>query len=118
MRVERIVLGLHRTALARVRPPGEALGDEPAGTGLDRAGEQVVRAVGPKPVGEHELAVELPRIAAQTGQRGELMDHDLGRGVPNGAYDGVTIERVAHNRLGAGPLDRVRFLRRARQRGD
>ncbi|CAN5604608.1 hypothetical protein BH20ACT18_BH20ACT18_03420 [soil metagenome] len=62
--IERIVLSLHRAALARVGPSGEALGDEPEGAGDPGGGDEVVGALGAQPVGESEVAVDAPDVQA------------------------------------------------------
>jgi hypothetical protein len=61
--IERILLGLHRPALARVPHAGEALGDEAGHACLPCGGQQSVSPFCPQPVGLPEAAVEVPREA-------------------------------------------------------
>ena len=96
--VERIVLGLDRPALARVADAGVALGDEPAHARLARGGEQRVGALGPKPVGLREAAVEVLEVA-QIGQSGRLVDDRVGLGLEDGLAHGARVEQIERDRL-------------------
>jgi len=74
--IERIVLVLHRSALARVGPSGEALDDEATCAGRPCGGDEVVGAFGAQPVGEREVAVDAPDVQSSR-DRGELVDDDI-----------------------------------------
>src|SRR6266508_3460126 len=96
--VERIVLVLDRATLARVAEAGEALGDAPGHAGLARGGQQVVRALGPKPVGLREAAVEVPG-EAHIRQRGRLVDDRLGPGFEHSLAHCARVEQIERDRL-------------------
>ena len=117
VRVERLVLALHRAALAGERPAGEALGEQAPGSRLPGRLDQVVGALAPQPVGELEVARHLPGVEP-VGDRGELVDHGLGLGGAHRRHDRLAVEGVGHGRLGAQRPDRVLLLRRARERRD
>ena len=116
--VERVVLGLHGAAGLRVRPAGEALGDEPADARRLGRGEQVVGALGPQAVGLGELLGELAEVADVREGRGLVDDH-LGLRRRDRGFHGLAVEDVEDDRLGAEPrrsssLPAERVVRRPR----
>jgi hypothetical protein len=96
-RIERVVLALHRTALARVPKAGEALGDEAAHARGARSGDERVGALDPQPVGLREGAVEVPG-EPHVRERGGLMDDRVGLGGHDGLDDRFALEQVEHER--------------------
>jgi hypothetical protein len=109
VRVERVLLALHETTLARVRPAGVALRDEARGS----RGQQVVRALRAQPVRQGEVLVELLQVA-RAGQRGGLVHDRVGRDPLHRLARGGCIQHVEHERLGAGGPQTLALLRRAR----
>jgi hypothetical protein len=106
-RVERILLGLDRPALARVAVAGETLGDEPAHACLTGGGQQRIGALGPEPVGGRETTVEAPGEAhIRQGRR--LVDDRPGLGVQDGRAHGARVEQVERDRLGPERPDPLR----------
>ena len=99
--VERVVLGLDRPADPGERPPGEALGDEPAGPGGPRRLQQVVGALDAQAVGGGEPLVELAEVG-DAGQVGELVHHRIGAGGRDRRQHRVPVEGVGDHRLGPG----------------
>src|SRR6266536_4485971 len=97
-RVERILLGLDRSALTRVPVAGEALGDEAVDAGCLRGGEQRVGALGTQPVGLGEAAVEVLEVV-QAGQRSCLVDDRVRFGLDDGLAHRGRVEEVEHDRL-------------------
>jgi hypothetical protein len=77
VQVEWILLGFHRSADARVRPPSKALGHEPAGADRPRGRQQVIRALGAQAVRERKLAIESAHVEPRRDRR-QLMHHHLG----------------------------------------
>jgi hypothetical protein len=80
----------------------EALRDEATCPDGAAGGEEMVRRLGPQPVGHgrRERAVGVPRLtdAHLPGQRRELMHDHLGLGGRHRLGDRVGIERVGHHR--------------------
>ena len=111
-RVERIVLALHRSALARVAIAGKALGDEPAYARLAGGGEQRVGTLGPQPVRLMKAAVEVLEVA-QVGQRRRLVDDCLGLGFENRLAHRAGREQVERDRLRAERPDTLTVSRRS-----
>ena len=62
--------------------------------------EQVVGALGPQPVGQHELPVEVLE-ALDARQPGQLVDHHLGLRAHHRLDDLVAVKRVSGHRRGA-----------------
>jgi hypothetical protein len=82
----------------RPGPDGPGQLGQPAG---DRRGLIVDDvALGPQPVGEGELAIEILEVL-DLGQPGELVDHHLRAGPPDRLDDGALIERIGDDVLGA-----------------
>ena len=96
-RVERVVLGLDRTAGPGVRPARVALGDEPLHPDGAPSGQQVIGALGPQPVGHREAAIEVAHV--ERLDRCQLVDDHIGLRLGDGARDLVGIECVNHHRL-------------------
>jgi hypothetical protein len=76
------------------------LRDEPAYACLARGGEEIVGALGAKPIGLGEDAVEVAG-GARVRERGRLMDDRVGLGGGDRLAYCPGVERVEHDRLGA-----------------
>jgi hypothetical protein len=100
IRVERVILGLDRAALADVRPAGVALDDEAPRAGGLRCGEQGVGALRAKLVRDRELLVEAAEVA-HVRERAHLVDDHVRLGACNDLPDLERVEAVHHDRLGA-----------------
>jgi len=98
IRVEGIVLGLHRAALARVAHAREALGDEPAHARVAGRRQERVGALRPQPVGLRKGAVEVAR-EARVRERGCLVDDRLRLRREHRLARGERIEHVERDRL-------------------
>jgi hypothetical protein len=97
--IERIRLGLHRSADARVAGVGEALGEEPRYALLTGSGHQGVRALDPQPVGLGERAVHVPG-EAHVRQRRRLVHDGVGLRLVDGLSHGPGVEQIERDRLG------------------
>ena len=97
--VDRGVLPLDRPAGAGVQA-GVALGDESLDARRPAGREQVVGALGAQPVGERELAFEVPHVDLR-GYGGELVHDHVGLRLAHDPAHGVGIERVGHHGLRA-----------------
>ena len=101
-RVERVVLGLDRTAGPRVRPAAEALRDQPAHPGRPGRGEQDVGALGAQPVGLGELRWRTSRgFAPSPDSAVSWCTSTSGAAASTAARTAAGVERVEHGRLGA-----------------
>ena len=99
--VERIFLGLQRTAGTLVRPGARvALRDDPAGARPRRGRQQVVGAPGPELVRGGELLVGIAEVP-HARQRGHLVHDHLRRGGPHRRDHRLAIQPVENHRLGA-----------------
>ena len=109
--LERVLLGLDRAPHPLGRPAGKALDDEPAGTGMPRPLPET--SIVPSVRSRFVWANILSDAAAQPTRvdRGQLVDHDLGLGLPHGLRDGLPIERIGHDGLSAQLANQV-LLRR------
>ena len=80
----------------------DALGDEPADPRFACGREQVVGALGAKPVRLGEGPIEVLEVA-DARQRGRLMDDRVGPGGGDRLAYCPRVERVEHDRLGSEP---------------
>jgi hypothetical protein len=110
-RVERVVLGLDRPTHPGVPRAGEALGYEPLDAGAARRGQQRVGALGPKPVGLREDAVEVPGEML-IPQGGRLMDDRVRLGFENSLAHRARVEQIERDRLRAERAYAFRALTR------
>jgi hypothetical protein len=99
--IERVVLVLHGSPFAGIRPPGKTLRNEPAGTGRARRGDQMRRSFGAQSIGCREFLIE-PAQIAEGRQGSELVDDDFRHRLLYGGHHGGPIERVGNDRLGTG----------------
>jgi len=113
--IERIVLAMG------LRPgrigPGNALGHEPTGLGVESRGHEVARAL----VADPGVAVDRRRHPAGIEARRkvrELMDDDVGTGRRHGAGERCGIEYVDDDRLDPGRFERAGTLGGARRAED
>ena len=74
--VERILLRLDHLALLLVRPARVALRDEPPRARRPGGLQQIVRALGPKAVGQRELGVKVLEVL-DPGERGQRQTQDI-----------------------------------------
>src|SRR5436305_3767296 len=72
-------------------------------------------ALGPKPVGERELAIKVFE-ARDAGEARGLMDDHLGLRAPDGAQHRFPVEQVSHNRLHPQLGELSQLVHRARER--
>jgi hypothetical protein len=112
LRVEGIVLGLDRPALARIPVAREALGDEAGHAQLARGGQQRVGALGPQPVRRRERLIEVAREASVLERRG-LVDDRLRLCLGHGPADRARVEQVERERRRVHRHDRLGVAGRA-----
>jgi len=96
--IERVVLGLYRSALACVAHAGEALRHEPLNARIARGGEERVDALGAKPIGLREAAVQVPG-EPHTAQRGRLVDDRVRFRLQDRLSYGARVEQIERDRL-------------------
>ena len=106
--------GIKRVALpvwprARRVDEGDALGDEAPDSGRSRSLDQVVAALGPRPVGGP--VVDLAGVVL-AGKAGELTDHDLRANISHGGLDrcGVFPEIINQRRVDEDDLTRFEVV--------
>ena len=114
--IERVVLALHGSALARVAVVRVALGEEPAHARLAGGGEQRVGPLGPQPVRLMEAAVEVLEVA-QVCQRRRLVNDRLGLGFEHRLAHRAGVKQVEGDRLRAERPHAVAASRRPERAG-
>ena len=71
IRIDRIILGLYRASLTRLRPTTEALRDEPAYAYIPAREQQIVGSRGPQKICLCENLVEVAKEVAKVRDRGQ-----------------------------------------------
>src|SRR5438445_8185540 len=106
MRIERIFLGLHRSALACVSPAYEALRDEAARTNRASCGKQIVEPLTAKAVGKREVAIKCAEIGVGRDRR-KLVNHDFRLRLSHVSQDRGGVECICDDWAGAHESDQV-----------
>ena len=115
-RIQQIVFGLDRAPDAGEGPSAIALRDDLSRARLPRRGKEMVKALGAKPVGLRECAVEMAQVAC-IGERGHLVNYDFGSGTQHGLSQHRQVQGVYDNRTRSGAPQRLRLRRRTRKPG-
>ena len=115
MEVQRVLLGLHPTALADPVPAGVALRDDVGYAGRLGRGEQVIGPLGAQPVGGGEPPIHVPHIG-HTGDRGHLVHDHVRSGRGHRLTDRHRIQPVHHDGIGAQLLQHAQLARARRRR--
>jgi hypothetical protein len=115
--IERVILGFHGRADARIRPAAETLHDNAPDATTARGSKQMIRPDGPQPVAGGKDAVE-PAQVRRPFQIGQLVDDNVHVFLAHRSVDGRLIACIGNNRPGAKTPYKTRFLRRTRQPDD
>src|SRR4029453_7971206 len=104
--MEPILFGLHRSAFTCERPSAVALRDETASSRSARRRKQGIGDLGTEAVGQCELLIG-PSEAAEVRKGRELVNDDLGRGLPDNRCQRVLVERIGERGAGAHGFERL-----------
>ena len=116
VRVERLVLTLHRCTRSGERPAGERLGDEALDTDRTTGGQEMVRALGAQPVRHRERGGEVTHV--DVAKVGQLVDDDLRFEGGDCGCHLLGIEPVGEERCRALAAELVELGRRSGRAGD
>ena len=108
---------MQRAGGTRLVGEGDALGEDPPHATRLRGGNEMLRALAAQAVGEGEVPFDPARIEPLWNRR-QLVDDGVGAGLLDRAHDGVGIERVGDQRLGARGAQGVGLCLRARHARD